>query len=503
MKGEEKKVRDIINHVDGKQKLRDEPDVNDLINKQKLLHVSKINGRDVDEFMTPEEKQKFDEKEFDEGIERKVKEYGDKEKVGKVIESFTDKIHLAEQLIEAVPLYYDNGGLWWKWSSGFCKWEMVDEVDLMNLVTNASPANTIIAKERSEIIQALKQVTRLRPPRDAPRTWLQFDDEVIDLETGDKFKATADYFLTNPLPYKLGINEETPVIDKIFTEWVGKKEVLKLKQIIAYCMLRDYPLHRIFCFIGSGMNGKSKYLDLLRQFIGADNICSTELDVLMNSRFEVTRLHKKLACQMGETNFGELNRTSMLKKLSGGDLIGFEYKNKNPFQEINYAKILIATNNLPATTDKTIGFYRRWLIVDFPNQFTEAKDILGEIPKEEYNALATQCVKILMGLLSKREFDNEGSIEDRMKKYESKSNFLEEFLLTYTRQDSQGHITKADFFRKFTGWCKENRHREMSDASLGRSMKAQGFEQGRKSFDWLNDGKGGQLRVWLDLKWVE
>jgi len=37
---------------------------------------------------------------------------------------------------------------------------------------------------------------------------------------------------------------------------------------------------------------KSKFLELLRKFIGEPNICSTELDTLLTSRFEVTRLHK-------------------------------------------------------------------------------------------------------------------------------------------------------------------------------------------------------------------
>jgi len=52
------------------------------------------------------------------------------------------------------------------------------------------------------------------------------------------------------------------------------------------------------------------------------NVCSTELDSLISSRFEVTRLHKKLVCLMGETNFGEIRKTSILKKLTGKDIIG-------------------------------------------------------------------------------------------------------------------------------------------------------------------------------------
>ena len=206
---------------------------------------------------------------------------------------------------------------------------------------------------------------------------------------------------------------------------------------------------------------------------------------------------------MGETNFNEINKTSMLKKLSGGDLIGFEYKNKDPLESINYAKILISTNNLPTTSDKTIGFYRRWMIINFPNQFSERKDILAEIPEEEYEILAVKSCMILKDLLEKREFTNEGTIEERKEKYESKSNFLEKFIELFTEQDENGYITKADFYKKFSSWSKENRHRELSEKSLGLSMKKLGIESEKKHFSWMYDGKGGQARCWIGLKWKE
>ena len=169
---------------------------------------------------------------------------------------------------------------------------------------------------------------------------------------------------------------------------------------------------------------------------------------------------------------------------------------------MNYAKILIATNNLPSTTDKTVGFYRRWLIIDFPNQFSEEKDILAEIPEEEYSCLALKCCSILHDLLKVRKFTNEGTIEQRAEKYESKSNFLEKFIKeSTTTADVDGYITIADFNKKFWSWCKENRHREMSETSLGMAMKKLGHEQARKYFTWLFDGKGGTLRCWMGITW--
>ena len=206
---------------------------------------------------------------------------------------------------------------------------------------------------------------------------------------------------------------------------------------------------------------------------------------------------------MGETNFNEMSKTSQLKKLSGGDLIGFEYKNKDAFEDKNYAKIIVATNNLPTTTDKTIGFYRRWMIIDFPNQFSEAKDILAEIPEEEYGCLANKCMIILKEVLESRKFTNEGSIEDRIKKYEDHSDPLEKFLKEFTEEDVSSSIWKFEFEKRLNQWCKSNRFRELSEVVIGKKMKEKGIINFQKDSDWLIDGFYKKLRCWSGIKWRE
>jgi len=429
------------------------------------------------------------------------------EKIGMEMVGIASKIFTpagqAKTFNNIQPLFYDKNGLWWLWNFKLYKWEIVDEIDILNMISDSTGEDVVSPKNRTLILNSLKQEGRKIIPKNIKPTWIQFKNIIYDISTGREFEATPEYFVTNPLSCEIGNNDKTPTMDRIFEEWVGKEYVQTLYEIIAYCLIPDYPIHRLFCFIGAGLNGKSCFLTLLRNFIGTENCCTTELDTLLNSRFEITRLHKKLVCIMGETNFNEMQKTSILKKLTGGDLIGFEYKNKNPFDEINYAKILIATNNLPTTNDKTIGFYRRWMIIDFPNSFSEEKDILLDIPKEEYNALANKCCFILKNLLKNRKFINEGSIEERKEKYESKSDFLSEFIKKFTIEDSFGYITKSDFFKKFSGWCKENRHREMAENSIGISMKKLGIETLKKYFDWAYDGKGGQLRCWGGIKWKE
>lgn len=423
------------------------------------------------------------------------------EKFEKNIGEFFNKKKLAERIIEIQPCYYDKSKNWWLWDWQETKWVRVDETEILIAVEKQSNINTINSKEKNEMLEALRQVSRLNEPAKIKPTWIQFKDIIYDIETGENFKAMPHWFVTNPIPWELHPDnyENTPAMDKIFEEWVGKERVRTLYEILSYCLLPDYPLHRIFCFIGAGMNGKSKFLELLRKFIGVGNCCSTELDTLLTSRFEVSRLHKKLLCQIGETNFNELSKTSQLKKLSGGDLIGFEYKGKDTFEDVNYAKIIISTNNLPTTTDKTIGFYRRWMIIDFPNQFSEKKDILAEIPDEEYKSLALKCTIILKELLKNRCFHNEGSIEERIKIYEDHSNPFEKFMKEFIVEDFTSHVWKWEFSEKLNQWCKDNRYREISDVAIGKKMKELGIDQKLMSAGIMAENK--HWRGWVGIKW--
>ena len=50
---------------------------------------------------------------------------------------------------------------------------------------------------------------------------------------------------------------------------------------------------------------------------------------------------------------------------------------------IPFAKIIINSNSLPNSLDTSDGFYRRWLIVNFPNEFPEGRDIIATIQKEK------------------------------------------------------------------------------------------------------------------------
>lgn len=402
-----------------------------------------------------------------------------------------------EALHEKQPFFYDKTGQFWIWDTEKKKYGEIDEIDLMNVLDSAysSVAMTLNSSTKNQYLEAFKRIGRQNIPLDLDKNFIQFKSYLYDLKTGETTPITPKHFLTNPIEWDLGETEDCPTIDKLFSEWVGGEKKQILYEIAAYCLYRGYPIHTIFALVGAGRNGKTQYQKFLLKFLGKENVSSTDLDILLENRFESIKLFKKLAVQMGETNFGVMKKTSLLKKLSGGDLIGYERKNQKPFDDYNYAKILINSNSLPSSYDTSEGFYRRWLIVDFPNSFEEGKEVYETIPDNEYNNFAKKTISILKSLLSEGSFKQQGTIEERKTKYIQHSNPFGLFLESHFDRDPNGFVSYGKIFIMYRAYLSKEKKRLVSWKELHNSLADEGLEI-RKTSKKIGDD-------FIQDRWIE
>jgi phage/plasmid-associated DNA primase len=188
-------------------------------------------------------------------------------------DKFTDYLGIAKVFVKYQPIFYDKSRIWWIWNGSLGKWEIMDETDLMNAIDERTKNPTTESKVKYEILEALKRVGRKLKPKEPKKTWIQFGKDIYDIETGEHLVANSDYLITNPIPWKIGESEDTPNMDRIIKEWVVKKGIQDesyiktIYEIMAYCLLADMPIHRIFCFIGDGLNGKGTFLRLIEKLV--------------------------------------------------------------------------------------------------------------------------------------------------------------------------------------------------------------------------------------------
>lgn len=147
-------------------------------------------------------------------------------------------------IVKEQGIYFDKNHLWWIWcEENFC-WKIVDDIDIMNAVDKSLNygSRTLDAKMKSMILEGLRREGRKFSPKPLPSEAVQFKDKIVNISTKEIFPATKEYFAVNPIPFTIGESDDTPVMDKLFSEWVGEDK----KNYFMKYLLILYPMNILF-----------------------------------------------------------------------------------------------------------------------------------------------------------------------------------------------------------------------------------------------------------------
>ena len=442
-----------------------------------------------------------------EKIDKREKEKKEEEKSQEDNYGIMSRRGQIEMFWKSHPFYYDKSKMFWLWDKENYKWEISDEVDFCNNIFETLHIDTLDNKTRTEIIAGFKQIGRKHKPEPKKKSWVQFKDKIYDVKTGEIFNASPKYFVMNPIPWKIGETEETPTIDKYFDDWMQGQDVSwkeTLYEILAYNTCTDKFMQRLIALVGGGSNGKGTYIKLTQKFLGEENCVASEIRQLSENQFEPAVLFGKLLCVMGEVSYDDLKNTNQLKKLGGEDKISFQFKGKTPFTDDNTSTCICLTNSMPITPDKTQGFYRRWLIIDFLNQFNEIDSgLIDRIPDVEFENLSKKCLRIIKEIYKTEKFTNEGDFLERERRYEERSNPMIKFIDSYCLE-IEGELTSLrDFTNRFNDYQRENHLRIMTIKQIGKILREEGFSMSNRIILGTSTKVIVNLRVMKTIKTIK
>jgi len=365
----------------------------------------------------------------------------------------------ASVILMKFPLYYGKSNIWYSYITNESKWILCDEHDIVaSIKLFFEPNGYSKPQKRAELLNALKDQSRINKPEDLDEKWLHFGEKLYNIKTKENINMHSEKFSLIKIPHNIGKSTDTPIIDKKIISWVGEDQYKLFVQMCAYSMLKAYPFARFFIFYGTGQDGKSTAGNFIMNLIGSENSCDIDIDQLNTNRFESQKLYQKTLAICGEVDYKILKNTRKLKGITGNDSMTIEFKNKNPFMYKNFAKLLWYANGIPPTYDKTQGFYRRTIIIKFPNKFNECVDPLGDITEIEYENFCLKCTEYLQDLLL-NGFD-EKTIEDKTKEYEDLSDPVLKFIdsMTVAGEDDD-FITMSDAFKEYGAFAKKYGYR--------------------------------------------
>lgn len=276
---------------------------------------------------------------------------------------------------------------------------------------------------------------------------LEFTPEAIEF---DRIPVTYD-----PSAYCSDLDK---MLNRVF---LGDREVINLfEEMVGACLLKHNRYQKAFMLYGSGSNGKSTILNLVKTFLGSRNYSSIALEKVTD-RFNVAELENRLANIGDDIDNVVIKDTGTLKKLFAGNSIQVERKGERPFTIEPYATHIYSANNIPRSFDKSDGFYRRWLFIPFNAKFSSDDPDFDPLIEDKIttdNALSYLLNIGIRGaerLIKRGHFTEPESVKEALEAYKADNSttlsWIEDKALNmdYFLENSTDKL-----YSDFVDWCK-------------------------------------------------
>jgi len=345
-----------------------------------------------------------------------------------------------------------------------------------------------------QIVQGLTFTHNLEEP--SPNL-LCFENGVLDLNTMEIQPHNPKLFFRNIIHANFNPNAKATKFLKWLEEVLPEEESRVLAQeIFGYCFYRDYPLHYIFFLVGTGRNGKGTLTRTLHDILGRESCSNIPFERLCE-RFQTTNLISKLVNIVSEPDIKRIP-VETVKTLTGQDLISAEFKGKQKFVNFtNHAKLVILANRLPPINDKSVAWWERVILLEFPIFLDEEKRIpnieatwLND--DEERSGIVNWAIEGLKRLLQNKRFTKSKKMAEMVEEYKRWSNPIEYFLEKQCVFLPNLWISKKELYDAYKEFCEAEGMTIVSEETFAKELRkkpkvavSRKRVQGKATYGWI------------------
>ena len=278
---------------------------------------------------------------------------------------------------------------------------------------------------------------------------------ILDLNTHQLTSHSPHALSTVKVPINYNPQADCPKFNAFLEEIVPEECVKLVYEMIGYCLHNTAELHKAFILLGEGRNGKSTLLMAITRLLGTQNVSSIPLQMLEDDRFAAADLYGKLANIYADIPDTPLRKCDMFNCIVTGDKIRVQQKYERAFEFIPSTTQIFSCNKIPASYTHTEGYFRRLLMIPFPNSFDGKRsqsEILAEIasPAELEGVLIT-ALSVFMGVRDRGAFSvpevSQKALADYKQINEPALRFLSEHVVA-----DQGDIKRSSLYSAYKKW---------------------------------------------------
>ena len=315
---------------------------------------------------------------------------------------------------------------------------------------------------------------------------LAFTNGIYDVKQGRLLMPSPELQPrhTINLPFEA---QNCPTWKRVLEEDLEPELIPIIQEALGY-VIGGPQLEKLIVFLGSGRNGKSTILNALIGILGSENVSNFSISQITEaSGQKIPPMKDKIANPCTDSgNFIGKGDEGALKAYASGEPLMAKPLYRQPYLTQNYPRAIIAMNSLPATSDISDGFFRRFLIIPFNKQIPEDKvDInLDSKLRSEYVGIMYWILEGAFRLCRQGRFTDSPLLKQAQEDYRKEADpvalYLSEKEIIAT--DSM-RIKVAEAYRAFKEWCLENGYRQMTQKTFSTRLRAMKIKVEKKSGD--------------------
>lgn len=327
----------------------------------------------------------------------------------------------------------------------------------------------------------------------------------VDLRTGELRPANKEDYLTMLAPVEYSPTAQSDLweqfLNKIFNG--NKNLICYLQRCMGYTLTGDTSEQTLFFCYGSGMNGKSTFLNAFIEIM-APYAVQADIEMFLSSFKPIKSGHSEDLASLAGARFvaaseceeGRRLAVPRLKHMTGGEHVRASHKHEREFEyEVRY-KIWLSSNHKPDITDTTYSIWRRVKLIPFSVVIPveEQDKYLRERLRGEYPAILAWAVQ---GCLDWQQSGLEEPMEiaRAIEEYRQEQDILGDFLRARCYLDlknAECTVSHKELYAGYQEWCGENSVDPVTSRTFARRLKEKDYIE---KFTSLGQRKWRHIRL--------
>ena len=314
---------------------------------------------------------------------------------------------------------------------------------------------------------------------DKHKMLLNVKNGIVDLRTGKLLPHDRNAYLTKQIPVNYDPDAPEPTLWLKFLSdiFAGDQYMIHyIKKCCGYSICGSTEEQCLFFLHGSGGNGKSVFLEIIRYIMG-DYATNIQPQTIMMSpksgngpSGDIARLKGARLVTSVEPNEGTWLDEGLVKQLTGDDVVTARKMFSEEFEFKPEFKLWMATNHKPRIKGTDNGIWRRIHLIPFTVQIPKEKmdkHLKYKLVKEAESILKWMIDGCL--LWQQESLAMPKAVLDATEEYRHEMDTLTAFLDACCIV-GQGEVRASVLYSAFTNWAEVNNEYKMPNTKFGLEM---------------------------------